>query len=103
MKLSKQLGEVLSYQDEVIAAFYVAGATPSSPMCIANASDPDPYNTERYVTYNQGLSGDQVNQTSLGWVDQGNIYNRGCKSQNGAACLSIACNWLPKYFKVLLR
>ena len=83
-------GEVLSYQNEVIAAFYVAGARPMPPMCIANSSDPDPYNTERFVTYNQGLSGDQINQSSIGWVNPANIYNRGCKSQNGASCLSNA-------------
>ncbi len=83
-------GEVLTYQDEVIAAFYVAGAIPSSPMCVGMVGDLDPYNTERYVTYNQGLSGDQVIQSTLGWVDPANLYNRGCKSQNGASCLAEA-------------
>lgn len=81
-------GEVLTYQDEVIAAFYVAGAIPAPPMCIGTESDSDPHNTERYVTYNQGKTGADVTQTSLGWVNPGNIYNRGCKSQNGASCLS---------------
>ncbi|MEE2644402.1 MAG: SpoIID/LytB domain-containing protein, partial [Myxococcota bacterium] len=83
-------GEVLVYRDEVIAAFYVAGASPNAPSCIAQAGDPDPYNTETYVTYNEGRRGDQVEQSTLGWVNPGNIYNRGCKSQNGAACLARA-------------
>lgn len=81
-------GEVLTYQDAVIAAFYVAGAIPSPPLCIGVDGDSDQYNTERYVTYNEGRSGDQVEQSTIGWVDPANIYNRGCQSQNGASCLA---------------
>jgi hypothetical protein len=81
-------GEVLTYQDAVIAAFYVAGAIPSPPMCIGTPNDSDQYNTERYVTYNEGLSGDDLIQSTIGWVDPANIYNRGCQSQNGASCLA---------------
>lgn len=83
-------GEVLMYQGVVVAAFYVAGAIPAMPDCIARANDNDPTNTERYVTYNQGRAGDDLIQTSLGFVDRRNLRNRGCKSQNGANCLSRA-------------
>jgi hypothetical protein len=81
-------GEVLTYEDVTICSFYVAGAVPSADDCVALPSDDDYSNTEQYVTYNYNLSGDDVNQTSLGWIDPGNVYNRGCKSQNGAHCLS---------------
>lgn len=83
-------GEVLMYRGVVVAAFYVAGAIPSMPDCVARAGDNDPTNTERYVTYNQGRAGDDLIQTSLGFVDRRNLRNRGCKSQNGANCLSRA-------------
>ncbi len=81
-------GQVVSYRDTVVAAFYVAGAIPGAPDCVATPQDRDPTNTERYVTYNQGRSGDDLIQTPLGWVNPGNLRNRGCKSQNGANCLS---------------
>jgi len=79
-------GEVLRYQGAQVAAFYVAGAKQDPPACSGGTDDPT--NTERYVTYNQGKSGDAIEQTSLGWVDPGNKANRGCSSQNGADCLS---------------
>jgi len=81
-------GQVLAYRDVVIAGFYVAGAIPSTETCRPAPDDRDPTNTERYVTYNEGRSGDGLEQTSLGWVNPGNLRNRGCKSQNGANCLS---------------
>lgn len=81
-------GQVLAYDDAVIAAFYVAGAIPSSAMCVATEADMDPHDTERYVTYNQGRTGDGVTQSPLGWVDPRNTANRGCMSQNGAHCLA---------------
>jgi len=79
-------GQVLRYQDVIIAAFYVAGALQSGPDCRGGTNDPT--GTEHFVTYNEGKSGDQIEQTSLGWVDPGNLENRGCQSQNGAHCLS---------------
>jgi hypothetical protein len=79
-------GQVLRYQQTIIAAFYVAGALQSGPDCRGGSSDPT--GTEHYVTYNEGKTGDQVEQTTLGWVDPGNLENRGCQSQNGAHCLS---------------
>lgn len=81
-------GEVLSYAGEIIAAFYVAGAVPEREDCVAEPGDPDPFETERYVTYNLGRSGDDVIQTPLGWIDPRNHRNRGCQSQNGARCLA---------------
>ncbi|MCK5800254.1 MAG: hypothetical protein KAI47_23850, partial [Deltaproteobacteria bacterium] len=84
-------GQVVRYKQTVICAFYVAGAKPSDPVgCVAKSSDPDGTHTEKYVTYNEGKSANGITQSSLGWVNTGNIYNRGCKSQNGANCLSKA-------------
>lgn len=79
-------GQVLMYDGVVIASFYVAGALQSGPDCRGGTSDPT--GTEHYVTYNEGRSGSQIEQTTLGWVDPANKENRGCQSQNGAHCLS---------------
>lgn len=86
-------GQVVSYDDVTICAFYVAGAIPTADDCVAVDGDDDYSGTEHYVTYNWGFSGDEIEQTTLGWVDPGNVYNRGCKSQNGADCLSME-GWL---------
>jgi hypothetical protein len=83
-------GLVLRYPPDTaatqVAAFYVAGAFPDPTTCRGGASDPT--NTERYVTYNEGRSGADVMQTSLGFVSPTNHANRGCMSQNGSDCLS---------------
>ena len=79
-------GEVLQYAGTQVAAFYVAGARQEPPDCRGGADDPT--STEHYVTYNEGLSGDGITQTMLGWVDPGNYANRGCMSQNGSHCLA---------------
>jgi len=79
-------GVVLTYHADVICSFYVAGATQSPPDCQGNTGA----STETYVTYNDGLSGDAIHQSTLGWVDPGNYRNRGCMSQNGAQCLEDA-------------
>ena len=84
-------GIYLSYEDTLLAAFYVAGAHPSDTLsCIATDQDPEDFTTEHYVTYNWGLYGDDVTQTTLGWVSDTNLANRGCMSQNGSDCLSNA-------------
>ncbi len=81
-------GEVLRYADVTVCAFFVAGADPSDRgTCVSVAGDSDPTDTEQWVTYNEGNSGDSVVQTPLGWVDPGNFRNRGCQSQWGARCL----------------
>ena len=79
-------GQVLQYQGTQVAAFYVAGSRQQPPGCTGGTDDPT--NTERFVTYNTGKSGDEVEQTTLGLVNPANHANRGCKSQNGADCLS---------------
>ena len=86
--VSQTSGQVLTYQNVQVAAFYVAGAIPTTLDCIPTAEDDDPTQTERYVTYNEGKSGDELIQSPLGWVNSGNLANRGCHSQNGAHCLS---------------
>lgn len=84
-------GMVLMYDNDVVAAFYVAGAIPSDRVsCVYADGDRDPTGTEHYVTYNEGSSGDGLEQTTLGWVNPANTRNRGCKSQNGAHCLAEA-------------
>jgi len=88
--VNETAGVVLTYAGSTICAFYVAGAIPSASGCVATASDSDPTNTEHYVTYNWNLSGNAIEQSTLGWVNIGNTANRGCKSQNGADCLSDA-------------
>ncbi len=88
--VNETAGQVLTYSGVTICAFYVAGAVPSASSCVAVSGDNDYSNTEHYVTYNEGLSGNNIEQTTLGWVNSGNLYNRGCKSQNGADCLSDA-------------
>jgi uncharacterized protein (TIGR03382 family) len=84
-------GLVLVYGGVTVAAFYVAGAFQDPPSCAGGTDDPT--GTEPFVTYNEGLSGDEIEQTSLGLVDPANFANRGCQSQNGADCLSRA-GWL---------
>jgi len=82
-------GQVLRYSGVSICAFYVAGAKPSAASCVAKAGDSDPTGTEKYVTYNDGKKGSGIKQSTLGWVNSGNIENRGCMSQNGSHCLSL--------------
>ena len=81
-------GRVLRYQDTQVAAFYVAGALQLPPACRGGTDDPTA--TEMWVTYNEGLSGDDIMQTPLGFVDPANHANRGCMSQNGSDCLADA-------------
>lgn len=81
-------GLVLGYRGVVVAAFYVAGALQDPPGCTGGVVDPT--GTEVFVTYNEGRSGADVEQTTLGLVDPDNLENRGCQSQNGASCLAQA-------------
>jgi len=90
-------GQYVEYQGTIVASFYVAGAIPGNrSTCVAVSGDNDYSNTEHYVTYNEGKYWDptggqaKAEQTTLGWVNDGNHANRGCKSQNGAACLAEA-------------
>ncbi len=79
-------GRVLQYQGTQVAAFYVAGALQDGPSCTGGTDDPT--STEQWVTYNEGLSGDAITQTELGFVSPSNHANRGCMSQNGGDCLA---------------
>jgi len=79
-------GVVLEYMGQVPAGFYVAGSRQEPPEC--RGGDDDPTDTERFVTYNEGRSGDDIEQTSLGFVSPRNYANRGCLSQNGSHCLA---------------
>ncbi len=86
MAVAATSGQVLGYMGTQVAAFFVAGAKQSPPSCTGGTNDPT--GTEHYVTYNQGKSGDTIDQTPLGFVSPGNYANRGCLSQNGSDCLS---------------
>lgn len=88
LAVAETVGEVLQHQGVQIAGFFVAGAHQAGPSCRGGTNDPT--NTERFVTYNEGLSGTDVIQTPLGLVDPSNKANRGCSSQNGAHCLAMA-------------
>jgi hypothetical protein len=83
-------GEIVQYRDKIVCTFYVAGAKPTTNTCIPQDGDGDPHRTERFVTYNDGLAGGDVKQSTLGWRDPRNVHNRGCLSQNGASCLADA-------------
>jgi hypothetical protein len=85
-------GEFLSFNGITTASFYVAGATPSNPNGIATAGDPDPTNTERFVTYTRAnnLVGPFNTGSPLGFVgtpSNPNYPNRGAMSQNGSNVL----------------
>jgi MYXO-CTERM domain-containing protein len=90
-------GLYLSYQGTTVAPFYVAGAIPPNPnsgevsTACKGTGGTDRTNTERYVTYNEGLSGCNIKMSPLGWVPTDclrNKANRGCASQNGQACMA---------------
>lgn len=86
-------GEFLSFNNITTATFYVAGAIPSSSTGVAGPSDPDPTNTQRFVTYTRqnNLAGPNNTGSPLGFVGtvgNPNYPNRGAMSQNGADVLS---------------
>lgn len=70
--------------DVTVCAFFVAGGSASAPACRGSTSA----STEQYVTYNEGKSGSDITQTTLGWVSPTNHRNRGCLSQLGSRCLA---------------
>lgn len=89
--VAETAGEVLVYRGVEVAAFYVAGAIPSDRVsCISAPGDNDYSGTEPYVTVNWGFIEEGVQQSHLGWINDANYANRGCKSQNGAHCLAEA-------------
>lgn len=78
-------GMYLSYAGMLTYGFYVSGDPGTDPPgCIGSSSHP----MEKYVTYNQGKTGKEVEQTSLGYIGPpGYGQNRGCMSQWGARCV----------------
>ncbi len=81
-------GIYLNYEGVLTYAFYVAGdANTDPPSCVGTPG----VGTENWVTYNEGQSGANVEQTALGWIfdvgEPGYGQNRGCMSQWGARCL----------------
>jgi MYXO-CTERM domain-containing protein len=81
-------GLYLSYGGMLTYGFYVDGDPKTKgPSCIGSAS----YKNEKWVTYNEGLTGKNVEQTPLGYIGPpGFGQNRGCMSQWGARCLEKA-------------
>ncbi len=77
-------GMYLSYDDMLTYAFYVAGdSNVSPPSCVGSSGS-----TEHWVTYNEGKTGADVEQTELGYVSYPILgQNRGCMSQWSARCL----------------
>ncbi len=82
-------GLYLRYNGNLTYGFYVAGDPQTAgPACVGNDANAS---TEKFVTYNEGKTGTNVEQTTLGWVfdpgDAGYGQNRGCLSQWGSRCL----------------
>ena len=82
-------GQYLSYNAILTYGFYVAGDNSVVPPdCVGNDANAA---TEHWVTYNEGKTGELVEQTELGFVhqpgDSGYGQNRGCMSQWGGRCL----------------
>jgi hypothetical protein len=77
-------GLYLSYDATLTYGFYVAGDTDTAPPgCVGVTGS-----TEHWITYNEGKSGTEVEQTELGFVGPpGFGQNRGCMGQWGARCL----------------
>lgn len=77
-------GMYLSYDATLTYGFYVAGDTDTAPPSCVGATGA----TEHWITYNEGKSGPDVEQTELGFVGPpGFGQNRGCMGQWGARCL----------------
>jgi hypothetical protein len=91
--VSETAGQVLTYNNSIIAAFYVSGVMPSTSSCVpttqdkARASSID-RTVEAYVTYNAGRSGSRVIPAPRPIGHPDNPANRGVMSQNGGSCLS---------------
>ncbi len=93
-------GQYLSWKNEIVASFFVAGSTPANPdsndpfnSCKVSGEDSSSVGTQKWVTYNKGKSGCDVELTKLGLVPDDcndNPQNRGAASQNGHACLATA-------------
>lgn len=91
-------GQYLTWEETIVASFYVAGAIPSNPdpndpvgSCTAGPGDEDPTSTQDRVTYNWGKTACMISMTNLGTTPddcRDNPHNRGAASQNGETCLA---------------
>jgi Stage II sporulation protein len=81
--VAETAGIILRHGGVTLCSFYVAGGSAKAPSCKGGSAS-----TERYVTYNSGLSSGSVRQSTLGWVSPSNHRNRGCMSQLGSRCLA---------------
>ncbi|WP_432798109.1 SpoIID/LytB domain-containing protein [Poriferisphaera sp. WC338] len=86
-------GEVLTFNGNIIAGFYVAGGKPTAlPLTPTDTTTPafssDPTNTEKWVTYT--YPNDDIGNSNLGTPlgFQGSPRNRGAMSQNGSNYLA---------------
>jgi hypothetical protein len=85
-------GQYVAYNGWLTYAFYVAGDNQQPASCI-DTDNGNVAGTEQFVTFNEGKTVYDVDQTSLGFVfpedlnTNGYGQNRGCMSQWGARCL----------------
>lgn len=86
-------GQYLSFNGWLTYAFYVAGdANTDAPSCV-DTDNGTASATEKWVTFNNGKTGYDVDQTALGFKFPEDVntagygQNRGCMSQWGARCL----------------
>ena len=90
-------GMYLMWGDGLVGGNFVAGAARSGAECVRGA---DPTRTERFVTNNNGKTGEAVHGSSIGFV--GDPANRGCLGQLLSNCLDAQKGYsfvqLLKYF-----
>lgn len=85
-------GQYLSYNGWLTYGFYVAGDNQQPASCI-DTDNGNVSSTEKWVTFNEGQTVYNVDQTALGFQfpedlnTNGYGQNRGCMSQWGARCL----------------
>ena len=94
-------GTVLMYGSTVICTFYVSGTKGDCLDSTCRDNGTCSLSVQKNVTYNEGKSGSNITQTSLGWVSPSNKENRGCMSQNGSSCLAnLGWGWerIVKFF-----
>ena len=85
-------GQIMTYKGTITAGFYVSGVTTAylDDECKPTVSSGQTgwVSVQKNVTYNKGKTGDNITQSSIGWVNAKNYANRGCMAQNGATCLA---------------
>jgi MYXO-CTERM domain-containing protein len=85
-------GQYLSYNGWLTYGFYVAGDNQQPASCV-DTDNGNVSSTEKWVTFNEGQTVYNVDQTALGFQfpedvnTNGYGQNRGCMSQWGARCL----------------